>query len=346
MTIGVSLDSAIEEFLAIYLNKGADKTAHAYRAALRKFTEVLKLNHIPTTTTVNQINFNLIYDFIALLQDKDSEITVATEKLYLTAFRQFVSFLSAEEYAEVPVIRILEKIKRLRRTEGRRIPDVDIGGYRGCSGLWKTIRYLPAQAMTKYSASVRDRALIFFLAEAGLRIEEACKLRRQNINWSANQARIIGKRDKEAVVRLSTRSLEYLREYLAARQDLDGVSGKALQALPSSPRHDLGAGKRISAITTTTGRAIIEKWVEAAGLMDLTSPITPHSLRHYFVNHGLRSHRGPETGAGVGEAKSTETTERYTHLVNPKLDKAYALPLRIDKFFSTRYEYLETFKFQ
>lgn len=39
--------------------------------------------------------------------------------------------------------------------------------------------------------------------------------------------------------------------------------------------------RKISAITT--GREIIEKWVEVAGLVDLNSPITSHSLRHYFV---------------------------------------------------------------
>ena len=98
---------------------------------------------------------------------------------------------------------------------------------------------------------------------------------RKNINWTANQARLIGKKDKEAIVRLSAKSLQYLRDYLATRQDLDGASGKALQALPLFARHDLGAGKRVSAITTTMGREIIEKWVEVAGLVELTSPSRP-----------------------------------------------------------------------
>ncbi len=323
MPISISINSAIEEFLAIYLNKGAGKTAHAYRAAMRKFTEVLKLNHIPTTTAVNEINFDLVNDFVALLQDKDSEITVATERLYLTAFRQFISFLSAEEYADIPVVRILEKIKRLRRTEGRRIPDVDIEGVKRFLWFMEDYRVPAGTSQDEILRIRRDRALIFFLAEAGLRIDEACKLRRQNINWAANQARIIGKRDKEAVVRLSTRSLQYLREYLAARQDLDGASGKALQALPLFARHDLGAGKRISAITTTTGRAIIEKWVETAGLVDLTSPITPHSLRHYFVTMVYEATGDLKLAQELARHESTETTERYTHLINPKLDEAY-----------------------
>jgi len=325
MFASVSTDSAIEEFLAIYENKGADKTARAYRAALRKFTEVLELNHIPITTPVNKLDFNLIDDFIALLQDKDSKITVATERLYLTAFRQFISFLSAEEYADVPIIRILEKIKRLRRTEGRRIPDVDIEGVKRL--LWFMEDYsIPAGTNhDEVLRILRDKALIFVLAEAGLRIEEACKLKRKNINWTANQARIIGKKDKEAIVRLSTKSLQYLREYLAARQDLDGISGKALQALPLFARHDLGAGKRISAITTATGRTIIEKWVEVAGLLDLTSPITPHSLRHYFVTMVYEATGDLKMAQELARHESTETTERYTHLINPKLDEAYRL---------------------
>lgn len=95
MPVSISVDSAIEEFLAIYINKGAGKTARTYRAALRKFKEVLELNHISTTTPVSQINFDLANDFVALLQDEDGKTTVATERLYLTAFRQFISFLSA-----------------------------------------------------------------------------------------------------------------------------------------------------------------------------------------------------------------------------------------------------------
>jgi len=323
MSVSVSTDSAIEEFLAIYENKGADKTARAYRAALRKFTEVLELNHIPVTIPVNKIDFNLIDDFIALLQAKDSKITVATERLYLTAFRQFISFLSAEEYADVPVIRILEKIKRLRRTEGRRIPDVDIEGVKR---LLRFVEDYQISAGTSHDEILRirrDRALIFILAEAGLRIDEACKLKRKNINWAANQARLIGKKDKEAIVRLSMKSLSYLREYLAIRQDLDGTSGKALQALPLFARHDLGAGKKVSAITTTTGRAIIAEWVKSAGLLDLTSPITPHSLRHYFVTMVYEATGDLKLAQELARHESTETTERYTHLINPKLDEAY-----------------------
>lgn len=81
----------------------------------------------------------------------------------------------------------------------------------------------------------------------------------------------------------------------------------------------------MSAITTTTGREIIEKWVQAAGLEDLTSPITPHSLRHYFVTMVYEATGDLKLAQELARHESTNTTERYTHLLNPKLDEAYRL---------------------
>ena len=83
--------------------------------------------------------------------------------------------------------------------------------------------------------------------------------------------------------------------------------------------------RRISAITTTTGWEIIEKWVKVVGLEDLTSPITPHSLQHYSVTMVYEATGDLKLAQELARHESTETTERYTHLINPKLDEAYRL---------------------
>ncbi len=70
---------------------------------------------------------------------------------------------------------------------------------------------------------------------------------------------------------------------------------------------------------------MIEKRVEVAGLVDLTSPITPHSLRHYFVIMVYEATGDLKLAQELARHESTETTERYTHLLNPKLDEAYRL---------------------
>jgi len=101
---------------------------------------------------------------------------------------------------------------------------------------------------------MRDRAFIITLADTGLRVHEACNLRRGDIDWGEGRAQIIGKGDKEAIVRFSRRSQKAIKDYLELRVSLDGASGKQLSSLPLFARHDKGSGKKIKPITPTTGR--------------------------------------------------------------------------------------------
>ena len=328
-----SIEAAIDEFVAIYEDKNAHKTARTYRAALAKFSQVLELNHIPLSSPIEDLNFDLVEDFIALLHEKDNateenKLTVATEKAYLTAFRRFVAYVSAKGYSDVNVVRVQENIKLLQRSEGRRIPDVDIDGVKEFLGFVESFAIDlgdPDQAMRDR----RDRALIFFLAHGGFRIEEACGLRRENLNIAAKQARFIGKKDKEAIVRITEKAFVYLQEYLAPRQALDGATGRKLQHLPLFARHDRAVGKRIEPISTVTGWKIVENWLErakkAGHLKNLSSPITPHTLRHYFVTMVYMATGDLKIAQELARHDSTATTERYTHLMSPRLDRAHKL---------------------
>jgi hypothetical protein len=73
---------------------------------------------------------------------------------------------------------------------------------------------------------------------------------------------------------------------------LDGGSGRPLSSLPLFARHDLGAGKKVLPISTTTGRAIVHKHVSEALGPEAAGTITPHSFRHYFVTTVLRGSGG------------------------------------------------------
>jgi len=57
-----------------------------------------------------------------------------------------------------------------------------------------------------------------------------------------------------------------------------------------------------------TGREIIKKWVEVAGLVDLTSPITPLSLRNYFVIMVYEATGDLKLAQELARHESTETT--------------------------------------
>jgi site-specific recombinase XerD len=51
--------------------------------------------------------------------------------------------------------------------------------------------------------------------------------------------------------------------------------------------------------------------------------ITPHSFRHYFVTSVLRGTGNLRYAQELARHKNIEVTQRYTHLTNDELDKAY-----------------------
>ena len=169
----------------------------------------------------------------------------------------------------------------------------------------------------------RDRAFLITLADTGLRVHEACALRRGDIDWNEGRAIIIGKGNQQAVVRFSRRSLVAIRDYLSLRASLDGGSGKTLGSLPLFARHDRGAGKKIKPITTTTGRNIVTQRVRATLGVEAVGTITPHSFRHYFVTVVLRASGNLKLAQELARHKNIAVTQRYAHLSDDELDKGY-----------------------
>jgi integrase len=144
------------------------------------------------------------------------------------------------------------------------------------------------------------------------------------VDWNEGRANIIGKGDRQAIVRFSSRSLKALRDYLSARGKLDGASGRPLTSLPLFARHDKGAGKKVKPITTTTGRNIVQQRVRESLGESAVGTITPHSFRHYFVTTVLRGSGGNlKLAQELARHKNIAVTQRYAHLSDDELDKGY-----------------------
>jgi len=119
------------------------------------------------------------------------------------------------------------------------------------------------------------------------------------------------------VVRFSSRALRALKDYLRARAELDGSTGRPLASLPLFARHDRGAGRRTRPISTTTGRAIVHTHVKQALGPDALGSITPHSFRHYFVTTNLK------LAQELARHRNISVTQRYAHLSDDELDREY-----------------------
>lgn len=313
---------AIDSYLENIKLARSENTLRTYRNALTSFTQVLAQHRLsPRYDPAADIPEDAIAWFASSLKG----YAPATERLYLTAVSGFFEFLAAERLAEPNLPRVRLLIRQRARRPGIRLPQFPRNEIDSIIEYATKLVDVPAENEPERLRCLRDRAFLITLADTGLRVHEACALRRGDIDWNEGRAVIIGKGDKQAVVRFSRRSLLVLRDYLNARARLDGAAGRPLPSLPLFARHDKGAGKKIKPITTTTGRNIVDQRVREALGDDAADRITPHSFRHYFVTTVLRGSGGNlKLAQELARHTNIAVTQRYAHLSDDELDEGYA----------------------
>lgn len=297
-------------------------TARTYANAMRSFAETLDAIGVdPEEAPLGQIKEDWIADFAADLKS----YAPASERLYLSAATSWYEFLAAENLADINLPRVRLLIRQRARRPGQRLPQFPRHAIEDVLEYSTKLDNSIAKDERERLRNYRDRAFLLTLADTGLRVHEACNLRRGDVDWNEGRAVLIGKGDRQAVVRFSQRSLQALRQYLRQRAELDGASGKSLASLPVFSRHDRGAGSKVLPISTTTGRAIVHQRVEEAIGKEAQGSITPHSFRHYFVTTVLRGSGGNlKLAQELARHRNIAVTQRYAHLSDDELDRGYA----------------------
>jgi integrase/recombinase XerC len=323
-----TVQEAIERFYSVVKGSKSVNTARAYAGALDRFTLCMIDNDAdPIHSPIDGFREDWVGKFAEYL----TAAAPTTQKLYMSVLVQFYKFLFAEELQKVNLPRV-EMLSRSRtRKVGARLPqfpqnDIDkmcdyvLGDdYTRRIAEHKSEEY---NEMRELLALYRDRAFILTLADTGLRVHEACGLLRGDLDINEGRAVLIGKGDKQAIVRFSARSLGALKSYLNKRQVLLSWNGR-ISAQPVFSRHDRGAGKNILPLSTGGGRHIINEVVRVAVGPDEVGTITPHSFRHYFVTRVLQSSGNLKLAQSLARHASISMTERYAHLANNELDKGY-----------------------
>jgi len=317
---GPTIANAIAAYLDMLRLARSDDTARTYANGLRALASVLSERWLPPDKTPAA---NLPEAAVGWLAKHLKHFSPATERVYLDAAIGFYTYAAAENLANVNLPRVRQLIKQRARRPGIRLPQFPT---EEIEKLLQVILLQEPGASDSGSArlrAMRDRAFLLTLADTGLRVSEACRLRRGDLDLTEGRAIVIGKGDKEAIVRFSSRATRAITAYLALRAMLDGQSGRPLTSLPLFARHDKGAGSKIKPITTNTGRNIVRERV-AEFLGEATEgQITPHSFRHYFVTSVLRGSGNLKLAQALARHKSIQVTQRYAHLSDEELDRGY-----------------------
>ncbi|MCJ7624402.1 MAG: tyrosine-type recombinase/integrase [Anaerolineaceae bacterium] len=316
----ISITEAIKAFIdSVSLSRSAN-TSRTYRNGMNIFIKMLEMKGLdPNNLPVSQLK----EDSVVWLATSLKDYTPTTERLYLTAATQFFEYLTAENLAPINLARVRLLIKQRARRPGKRLPQFPRHAIEEIVEYAQTLNKKIAKNENERLRNLRDRAFLITLSDTGLRVHEACMLRRGDIDWNEHKAIIVGKGNREAVVRFSGRAQIVIRDYLSARSILDGSSGRPLTALPIFARHDKGTGKKIQSISTATGRNIVKHRVEEIFGPEAIGSITPHSFRHYFVTTVLQASGNLKLAQELARHQNIAVTTRYAHLSDDELDKGY-----------------------
>ena len=271
------------------------KTIFAYRNSLEQFVKAVGEDA--------ELNTETYAKFLASLKHKSP----STQRVYTTAVLKFYAFCKSGHWSELK-----EATAHYTRKPGKRIVNFNR------EAVEKVIAY--CQSLGGDLATLRDRAFVLTLADTGLRISEACGLKRGDIDWLEQRAIIIGKGDKQAVVRFSNRSTRALNDYLHARAGVEPNSRKPLASQPLFARHDIRASKTIRPITAGGMWKAIKDRVTEAGVD--RGMVRIHDFRHYFVTMTYLARQDLKLSQELARHESISTTNRYAHF-GSEADAAY-----------------------
>ena len=318
--MAVTIQNSIDQFIQNISLSRSENTEKTYKNAMNAFIQMLEENGIDPESSVDVLSEKIFSNFAKYLK----AYSPSTESLYINVAKNYFEFLAAEEIKSFNLFQTKLLIKNRTRKPGIRLPQFpqhnidEILDY-----ALNRLPGLPCETDHEKLINLRDSAFLITLADTGLRIHEACNLRRGTIDWFSNKAIIIGKGNKEAVIRFSDRSVERLKTYLNERSLLDGSTGLPFASLPIFARHDKGSGNKVLPITTKTGRMIVSARVEECLGKEAVGTITPHSFRHYFVTNVLRKTGNMKIAQEFARHSSVTVTQRYTHISDEDLDKKY-----------------------
>jgi len=160
--------------------------------------------------------------------------------------------------------------------------------------------------------SARDRALIFLLYGAGLRVSEVVHLELGGVYLESGVLRVMGKGSKERVIPVGTPVIAAIEEYM---------NGERVQHLRGRVSDLLFPGR--SKAKPLTRQAVFEILRRLALAAGVTRDISPHKLRHGFATDLVRGGADLRSVQVMLGHADLRTTEIYTHVDDEHLRRTY-----------------------
>ena len=272
-------------------------TVRAYLGDLDSFVEHLGNNGV---SEISDINLPLIRSWLATQQVRGGARTTLSRRA--TSIRLFTKWATKRGYLSTDVGSTLASPKPHRTlpgvlTQGDAVTALDSMATRAAEFDTPT--------------SIRDVAIVELLYATGARVSEVCGLDLEDIDFSRNTIRVLGKGNKERMIPMGAPAVKALNTYInGARPQL--LNDKSARALFLGAR-----GKRIDQ------RAVRTIVYEALSALEGVERMGPHGLRHSAATHLLEGGADLRTVQEILGHSSLATTQIYTHVSTDRLRQAF-----------------------
>lgn len=284
----------IDKFLDYlrYEKRRSERTIEAYKNDLETFKAYFKDLNEQLSWSV--IDSNIVRNWMESMMDKGNSATSINRRL--SALRSFYRFAKSRSLIEKnPTQQIVGPKKSKPLPQFLKEKEMD--------------RLLDSLEWGNDFLSVRDKTLVTLFYETGMRLSELVGLNDADIDFSLQQIKVTGKRNKQRIIPFGNGLKDLLQTYIALRnKDMERKS-EALFLSKQGNRMECEQVRRrvkvhLSKVSTLKKRS-------------------PHVLRHTFATALLNNGADLESVKELLGHTSVKTTEIYTHTTFERLKRVY-----------------------
>ena len=279
--VGKWNDEKNDDFLKCYLSalsveNRSQKTIDRYKYIIGRMMDFI---NVPT----RHITVYHLRSYLA--SEKERGIADQTLEGYRAIYTAYFNWLQRENLIERNQTANLGTIKCAKK-EKETYSDIDM------------------EKLNRSCSSIRDRAILNFLASTGCRISEMTGLNRDSVNLEALECVVHGKGNKERTVYLSEVAGMLISQYLSERKDLNPA---------------LFIGKRIERLNPGGVRAMLNKLADKAGV----DHVHPHKFRRTLATNLSRHGMSVQEIAKIMGHEKLDTTMGYVDMNKDDIKSSY-----------------------
>lgn len=288
----------MEEYLDRYIqhlsfnSSNSSETKEAYRRNILKYLNFLNEKGI---SNLNDITKPLAIEYLTNLKSGkygEKKLSNVSFSQNLSSLRSFYKYLNRYEGIENNPFKSIKNPK----------PEKRLPSFLTFDKVMNLLDSFDLENPNEF----RDRCILETIYACGLRVSEATNLKINDIDFSNDTLRIIGKGNKERMVPFYKRCSKLLKKYI----------GEIRLGYLKNENEYLFLNKNGNKLSTRYVEIMIEKQALKANIKE---NVHPHMLRHSFATHLLDNGADLRMVQELLGHSSLSTTQIYTHVTVDKL---------------------------